>query len=242
MPHPFDADAYWSSRLNEHWGLTGVGHQEYPEHYNRWLYRRKRAVLRRALGGRVIGEALDLGSGTGWVVQQLKAAGATRVAGCELTAVGVDRLRGEHPDVSFHRVEIGVDPLPAGTASIDTVTMLDVIYHLVDDAKFEQALAEIARVLRPGGAAIITDTLAASSQQPGEHVVFRGRDRWDPALSAVGLRIASTHPYFKALSHPREATWRHWWHPRLRGPVEWAMDTVLPLRPWLRLAVIERVT
>src|SRR5262249_32565056 len=147
----------WSARLDEQWNLSGVGHREYPEHYNRWLYRRKRRVLRRALRGRPMTDALDLGSGTGWVITQLQAAGAGRLVGCELPAVGVERLRTTLPDLEFHQVEIGAGRLPADDASVDVVTMLDVAYHVVDEERFKKAVGEIARVLRPGGIAVVSD-------------------------------------------------------------------------------------
>jgi SAM-dependent methyltransferase len=239
VPQPFDADAYWSSRLDEHWDLSGVGHQEYSQAYNGWLYRRKHAVLRRALRGHRLDRALDLGSGTGWVVGELTAAGASHVDGCELTEVGVRRLRDTFPDATFHQVDIGAQPLPAADSSVDVVTMLDVAYHLVDDKRLAQTVGEIGRVLRPGGIAVVSDTFDAASRTAGEHVVFRGVATWEPMLAASNLALTRTLPYFKTLSHPRDATWRHWWHPRIRGPVEWAMDTALPLRPWLRLGVIE---
>jgi SAM-dependent methyltransferase len=240
MPQPFDADAYWSTRLREHWDLQGVGHQEYSAAYNRWLYRRKHAVLRRALRGSALDTALDLGSGTGWVVAELKKAGARHVEGAELTEVAVDRLRRAFPGDVFHRVDIGSSRLPADDGAVDIVTMLDVSYHLVDDRSLRHVLGEIARVLRPGGIALVTDDFGGGRSDGGEHVEFRGLDQWHAALAGLPLAIEKTLPYFKSLSRPRAETWRHWWHPAVRGPVEWAMDTALPLRPWLRLAVLRR--
>jgi SAM-dependent methyltransferase len=240
VPPPFDADAYWSRRLRAHWDLQGVGHQEYSAAYNRWLYRRKHDVLRRALRDVPLGRVLDLGSGTGWVVNELMAAGGRQVEGCELTEVAVDRLRAELPDVRFHQVDIATVRLPAADAGIDAVTMMDVAYHLVDDDGFRHAVSEIARVLRPGGAVVVTDSFGADRQQPGEHVTFRGIAQWNDALAGTGLAIARTMPYFRTMSRPRSQTWRHWWHPAVRGPVEWLFDTTLPLRPWLRLAILRR--
>jgi SAM-dependent methyltransferase len=240
VPPEFDSDAYWSSRLTDHWDLQGVGHRDYPPAYNRWLFRRKHAVLSRALRGARLDHVLDLGSGTGWVVAELKAAGARQVEGCELTEIAVDRLRRTMPDETFHRVDIARAPLPVADGAIDVVTMLDVAYHLVDDAGLHHAVGEIARVLRPGGVAFITDAFDRDRHTPAEHVVFRGLPQWGNVLAGVPLSIVKTMPYFRTLSHPRTNTWRHWWHPAIRGPVEWAMDTTLPIRPWLRLAVLRR--
>jgi SAM-dependent methyltransferase len=160
------------------------------------------------------------------------------VTGCELTAVGVSRLRDTLPGTRVEQVDVGRDALPATTASVDVVTMLDVAYHLVDDAGLDHAIAEVARALRPTGVLIVTDGFQDRTTQPAAHVRFRGRDSWDPMLARHGLAIRRLLPYFRTLSRPRESTWRHWWHPALRGPAEWTMDTALPLRPWLRLAVV----
>lgn len=236
----FDSDAYWSSRLADHWDLQGVGHLEYPPSYNRWLYRRKRRVLRRGLDDAPRADVLDLGSGTGWVMAELRAAGATHLTGCELTEVGVARLRAAMPDADFHRVDLARATLPAGDCSIDVTTMLDVAYHLVEDDGLRHCVGEVARVLRPRAIALVTDAFGDAGHRPAEHVVFRSRPQWDAILAGTGLSVERTLPYFRTLSRPRDATWRHRWHPRIRGPVEWAMDTALPLRPWLRLAVLRR--
>lgn len=240
VPEPFDADRYWSKRLTEQWNLQGVGHQEYSERYNRWLYRRKHAVLRRALRGAQLGRALDLGSGTGWVVSELRGAGFRQVDGCELTEVAVTRLRDSLPGAVFHHVDIAADPLPVPDGAIDVVTMLDVAYHVVDDSGLRHVVTEVARVLRPGGLAVVTDSFDGDTRVSGDHVIFRGLSQWRDVLDGSPLAIEATLPYFRMLSRPRESTWRHWWHPAIRGPIEWAADTVLPLRPWLRLALIRR--
>lgn len=240
MTSGYDADAYWSTRLRDHWDLQGVGHREYPPSYNRWLYRRKHAVLARALRGQRLDDAVDLGSGTGWVVQELRRAGASTVVGCELTDVAVQRLRAAMPKVTFHQVDIATASIPVEDDAADAVTMLDVAYHLVDDDGLHHAVAETARILRPGGIALVSDAFDDTRHMPAAHVAFRGVPQWNAALAGTSLAVERMLPYFKTLSHPRERTWRHWWHPAVRGPAEWAMDTVLPLRPWLRLAVLRR--
>jgi SAM-dependent methyltransferase len=240
MPSGYDADAYWSTRLRDHWDLQGVGHREYPPSYNRWLYRRKHAVLARALRRRRVECAVDLGSGTGWVVRELRKAGAAQVVGCELTEVAVQRLRAAMPRETFHQVDIARAPIPVATGSADVVTMLDVAYHLVDDDGFRHAVGEVARVLRRDGVALVSDAFDRERHSPAEHVAFRGLPQWAAALEGTSLTVEALLPYFKTLSHPRDRTWRHSWHPAVRGPAEWAMDSVLPLRPWLRLAVLRR--
>ncbi len=51
-------------------------------------------------------------------------------------------------------VDTETEPLPYGDASFDTVLLCEVIEHLIQDPVYQ--LAEIARVLRPGGRLILT--------------------------------------------------------------------------------------
>ena len=129
----YEPARYWSTRLGKDFSLKGVGHQQYTEAYNRWIYLQKARTLRRVLppvpaGGR----ALDVGSGIGWVVNQLREAG-WRTDGCDIAAVAVDRLTASFAGSDFFEYAFGAGPLPREDASYDLVTMLDVSYHVVDD-------------------------------------------------------------------------------------------------------------
>src|SRR5437763_2064881 len=80
---------YWSARLSSDFNLRGTGHICYSEEYNRWLYRAKARVLRRGLRGlQHTALALDIVSGSGWVVDQLVAWGAEG-QGCDGAEVAV---------------------------------------------------------------------------------------------------------------------------------------------------------
>ena len=61
--------------------------------------------------------------------------------------------RGRYPDVRFEQGEL--NDLPLESASIDSITMDEVIEHLVD---VESALEEFSRVIKPGGILLITTT------------------------------------------------------------------------------------
>lgn len=89
-------------------------------------------------------DLLDLGCGDGAMTRRLAAAGA-RVIGAEADAAAVARA-GTQIDVIEARAEV----LPFAAASFDAVLMLKSLHH-VPVALMPQALAEAARVLRPGG-------------------------------------------------------------------------------------------
>lgn len=103
---------------------------------------KKRALIERFAA---TGDALDLGSGRGWYAQMLAAAGNRVVA--------VDQqIRLDDPAIAV--VEQSLEqPLPLDDASVDTVLAFDIIEHVAAEA---QLLDEIARVLRPGGVAMVS--------------------------------------------------------------------------------------
>ena len=232
---------YWSERLADQYDLRGTGHLSYSRGYNDWLYRAKRRALRKALADvRPGSAALDLGSGTGWVVRELLTAGMT-AEGCDIADVAVERLGAQFPEATFFQTTLGAEPLPRDDGSYDVVTALDVMYHVTDDVAWRAALAEAARVMRPGGLLVISDGLGRDDREPSPHVRFRSLERWTDATGDVGLRRERLDPYFRWLSRERGTGRLERRIPDgLRGAAEYALETLAPREPHMRLAVFSR--
>jgi SAM-dependent methyltransferase len=113
-----------------------------------WWYRERRAILRREL--RRLpgpGRALDVGAAGGGNTRVLREHGWQAMAvEYSDSAVGVARSRG------IPVVRADARDLPVGSASCGLVTAFDVLEHIDEDYL---AAAEITRVLRPGGTALI---------------------------------------------------------------------------------------
>jgi SAM-dependent methyltransferase len=92
---------------------------------------------------------LDMGCGTGATLMALGRFG--KATGCDISPEAVSYCRSRGLD----RVVLQPGPvtLPFPDGSFDLVTGLDVIEHVEDDAAM---LGEIARVLKPGGAVLLT--------------------------------------------------------------------------------------
>jgi SAM-dependent methyltransferase len=117
--------------------------------------------LEAAARGRTDLTLLDCGCGTGANLALLGRHG--RAFGFDLSMRGLEFARA-HGVSRVARASIGAMPWP--DATFDVVTSFDVLYGLPD--AIEQAAAgELARVLRPGGAALIT--VAAFESLRGGH-------------------------------------------------------------------------
>ena len=120
-----------------------------PEHVQAH-YRRKRArVIAPLLRG---GRGLDVGCGTGRLMEELRDAGQiTGVDGSEGMVAELRRTgRGEALVAQTHRL-----PFPDGT--FDAVWCVAVLHHVADPERVRATLREMARVARPDGAVIVWD-------------------------------------------------------------------------------------
>jgi SAM-dependent methyltransferase len=95
-------------------------------------------------------DVVDVGTGTGANLRLLKEMGFTRVAGIDPSENAAHWCA----EKGLGTVRTGdLCALPLADASVDLVLATDVIEHVAQDGK---AVAEIQRVLRPGGTALIT--------------------------------------------------------------------------------------
>jgi ArsR family transcriptional regulator len=106
----------------------------------------------------------DLGCGTGQVAAAL-APFVTRVVAVDRSGDMLQTARRRLRDLPNVQVRHGeLEALPIADAELDAATLLLVLHHLPDPAT---ALAETARVVKPGGRVVIADML------PHEHEEYR---------------------------------------------------------------------
>lgn len=104
-----------------------------------------------ALAGRT-GRHLDLGCGTGEFVGALHTGGSLSCEGADPHRGYLDQLRDRHPDLPLRPLRVGA-PLPYDDGRYDSVTLLDVLEHVPDEAAL---LAEVHRVLAADGLLVVT--------------------------------------------------------------------------------------
>jgi SAM-dependent methyltransferase len=111
---------------------------------------------RRAMLTRIgpLGEApavIDIGCSSGYLLEDLRRAmPGARLIGVDLVAQGLRKAHQNVPDAELLHAD--VCELPLEDASMDAVLSANLLEHVPDD---QLALAEIARIMRPGARAVI---------------------------------------------------------------------------------------
>jgi SAM-dependent methyltransferase len=101
---------------------------------------------------------LDVATGPGWLAARAARRGAS-VVGVDIAEAMLARARSAHPELEFRRAD--AHALPFADAAFEAVVANFAIMHL---SRPERAIAECARVLRPGGRLALT-----AWARPAEH-------------------------------------------------------------------------
>lgn len=144
-----------------------------------------------AAGAQAGRTAADIGAGTGFVTQALLDAGLTVFAVDQSPAM-LAELRAKFPAADqqrrLHVLEAAADRLPLPDASVDCAFANMLLHHVDDPAR---VVAEMARILRPGGRLVITDLDLHARREllDEQHDRWPGFAREDVArwLEAAGL-------------------------------------------------------
>ena len=119
----------------------------------------------RSLAGRLL---LDLGCGMGgFAVAAGRAGGRVTALDYNRAYCRITAARGLRYGMRMLVVQAAGEALPAPSAAYDIVTAWDVIEHV---QRPERMLAEIARVLRPGGVAVMTAINRFAFRDPHYHL------------------------------------------------------------------------
>jgi ubiquinone/menaquinone biosynthesis C-methylase UbiE len=126
------------------WAAVGRDAEMELEHGD--VVRQVQARLEQKAGERI----LDLGCGNGWATRLLaRAAPGASAIGVDVSPAMVERAEALHSLTIRARYEIAAfEALPFGDARFERVFSMEAIYYAAD---LDRSLAEIARVLVPGG-------------------------------------------------------------------------------------------
>lgn len=152
---------------------------------------RSEAAVRDLVGTRTVNAFLDIGTGTGRMLELLSPL-ATRSVGIDASAEMLTVARSNIEASGLRNVIVrqgDLFALPFERNSFDLITMHQVLHFLADGAR---AIREAARVLRPGGRLIIVDYAphdVESLREEAAHVRLGfSRENIEGYLAAAGLQ------------------------------------------------------
>ncbi len=263
----YDAHQYWEKRLDTI-SLASVGHRPLGEEYNLWLYRMKKRQLQRCVHkfhldvrGKSI---LDIGSGSGFYIDFWNNLGASTLVGIDITEAAVAFLQQRYPRHLFFCSDISEPHVPQLLRErFDLVGAFDVLYHVVEEEKFEHALRNISRLCHEGGYFILSDTFIQHNDPvPNpDYIKSRSLKVYENALQKAGFAILGRIPVFHTMIHAndlhtffetalcpiirRGITGIHRIRPNIAGMLAYAIDlslnTLLAEGPSLEIMICQKV-
>lgn len=214
----FESKVYWENRLKGSFSLRGVGINRFGEQYNRWLYRVRRYVFEHRLGtidhDLENATILDVGCGTGFYIARWEQAGAKKIVGVDITRTAVAGVQSLYPQHSFYQIDITSNIRPIKTYSFDIVSAFDVLFHIVEQGRYEHAIRNIYSLLKPGGTFVFSENFLHRETFVSAHQVCRKLDYIERLLLAAGFHIVERLPMFYLMNTPLDTTnsfVKAWW-------------------------------
>jgi SAM-dependent methyltransferase len=209
------APEYWEETLAEAYDESGVGYPNLARSFNRARYVAELRGVTEALEAVGVTRAdrvLDVGSGTGIWIDFWQRRGAREVSGLDLTEKAVERLRARYPDASFAQADVA-EPATTLPSDCDAVSVMSVLTHVTDDARFEQALRNIAAAVRPGGVLVMVEPAVVHRWWgppfgPEAHSKSRPLDAYRQVLAQCGMDLVHIRPLTCLLANPVDTSRR----------------------------------
>jgi len=216
----FDPKEYWENRLRSTFGLNGVGYTGLGKHYNNLLYKVRRFVFLHRIKSTCQdfsgANVLDVGCGTGFYIEMWEELGVKNIVGIDLANVAIKNLKQKYTGHKFYQIDIG----SIGIGSLmnhkfDAISAFDVLFHIVDDTRYEQAINNIYSLLKPGGFFIWSDNFLHEDVLRTAHQVSRTLKNIERIVVSTGFQIVERRPMFYLMNAPvdtrsrlRQLLWR----------------------------------
>jgi SAM-dependent methyltransferase len=182
---PDDLRAYWEQRAARH-GRRSVLNLGHPAPAFDAVTARQRALLLPALAAELRGDerlVLDFGCGPGRFTPDLAALVRGRALGVD-PVQSLLELAPAAAGVSYAR--LAEDRIPLDDAAADVVFVCLVLGGLLRDPALPRWIAELARVLRPGGLLFLVEN--TSAKPDGATWGFRPVQHWQALCAFAALR------------------------------------------------------
>jgi 2-polyprenyl-3-methyl-5-hydroxy-6-metoxy-1,4-benzoquinol methylase len=202
---------YWETLVGRRFDLREVGYPELSLAFNECIYeamadstarglRRMGVTPERLRGARV----LDVGAGVGFWVDFWAARGVRDITGVDLTRASAERLAARYPQHTFEQRDIAEPIPPELHGAFDFISVMSVLNHIPVPERWEAALENVGKMLRPGGIAVVMDPMLRYRWRGGEGGNGRVRTVRQHAevLARQGVTVEEVLPTMALLVNP----------------------------------------
>lgn len=207
-----NAKDYWESLHRKSYGLQSVGYVGVGTPFNAWMYRLRRRVFRQAvppfIPARDNLEILDVGSGTGFYLDRWRELGFRSVHASDVSEVAVQRLRERYPTCEVVQLDIGDESAATLGRRFDVVSIMDVLFHITSDRRYERAFANLASLVKPNGLLVFSENFVHQRNPREAQQVNRSLAEIEFLLRKVGFEPLARRPMFVLMNYPVDSTSR----------------------------------
>ena len=223
----FDPRAYWDTRLGRDWTLHGVGLLGATASWNNALYRVRGRVFTRVAAALEIdltkASVLEVGPGTGFYLRHWRKQGVRDLSGLDIAASAVAQLSKKFRKVKFFCGDISEDVSALREShprGFDVISAFDVLFHVMDDEKYEQAFKNVESLLAPGGWFVFSEKFVHHRTRRRGNYVNRSIEQTTVAVLDAGLVPVRRLPMFYLMGYPSDASssWQRELHRRVVQP------------------------
>jgi SAM-dependent methyltransferase len=207
-----NAKDYWESLHRKSYGLQSVGYLEVGTPFNEWMYRLRRRVFRQTvppfIPARDNLEILDVGSGTGFYLDRWRELGFRSVHASDVSEVAVQRLRERYPTCEVVQLDIGDESAATLGRRFDVVSIMDVLFHITSDRRYERAFTNLASLVKPNGLLVFSENFVHQRNPREAQQVNRSLAEIEFLLRKVGFEPLARRPMFVLMNYPVDSTSR----------------------------------
>ncbi|MEX2225011.1 MAG: class I SAM-dependent methyltransferase [Dehalococcoidia bacterium] len=187
-------EAYWQDLSRRHLqqsedGFEVICYAGMPPWFNKFIHRYQMKAFSRLLHDQSFADCdvLDVGTGVGRWARWYASWPDARVTGIDIEPERLERARSLGAGPTYNTMS--VDSLAFDDASFDVVNSVTVLQHVPHEMK-RRAIAEIARVLRPGGRVVLFEVTDMHDDAP--HVFPWPAAAWQSEFAQHGLTVHRT--------------------------------------------------
>jgi len=203
----FQPKEYWEKRLKQKYSLQGVGFTKLGLYYNFWLYQIRKAVffknIKSLIHKKHYSSVLDIGSGTGFYIPLWQSLNIKKITASDITDYAVAMLKKKYPFADSISLDVGAQiNRSMKKKRYAIISAFDILFHIVDNAKYEKAIKNIHELLETNGLFIFTENLVENDSENKTHYRSQNFEYLQNLLQKTGFKIIKKQPVFIMMNYP----------------------------------------